>query len=717
PLETLKKDSNVKMALPGIDATQYLNRYSTRAVSDFIQPRGTLDSLYMLFLAFWFGTSVLVTQEPVFRAGSFTLTIMFLIISNLERKWKDQKLFLTGSTLKLFLVSFFITFFVGTNIPDLDFELPFRMTYHTFETFILITVLLISILINSVRFFLLRKFGFSGYQAFIKSIIRGFWVISVGLYMLKAVDVLSESIPVYGSLWEDLLIMNLIVYLGVSLFPYSFNSLTNSISKRNSVVNFRDTLLGATLTLIVLEFIFHEFTNSFWNKILPLMLLTGSILFVVRDDTPPFIEAMYAKSLAKTREVADKLNNLNYSDPENIYITNKSMNLFNKGSSDFRAGKGTIIVPLGMSDEMVTVEALGDLSFTLKDSLGRLQKDPVEKATFMLSKKEWKAISKQMRSEKLQNVDITSLKTPISSLPDLKDDLTNSLTIYKNKFNTIGLNRIQENYDLVKGKYSKDVSREKKEFNFPGIKVIEEPGSQLFKFGSIEAIDVERKLPDDKKARIFNIKLPFVAATEIEHEGRYFALNMPFVSVLETPKGMTMNFLGFNVNEGDREAILEDLEHILTLQSKFHDYYQFRMSNFLALEQDPTFILTRKKGDDKEKLLVSGSDDSFYINEDQPLALPQVTQENETPSDEEIIDISEEEIEILAESQSIQKPKERLMFISEKVSKLQKRLDKIDKEDFIDFVGFKNNKEFLDWITSLPDDSTIRLEDKTIYFR
>lgn len=208
-----------------------------------------------------------------------------------------------------------------------------------------------------------------------------------------------------------------------------------------------------------------------------------------------------------------------------------------------------------------------------------------------------------------------------------------------------------------------------------------------------------------------------MAATEIEHDGRYFALNMPFVSALETPKGTLMNIFGFNVNEGNRAAILEDLEHILTLQAKLNDYYHFRMSNVLALEKDPTFILTYKEGGNEGRLLLTGSEDSFYINEDQPLALPPVIDEIEDKSDEEVIDIPEDEIEIIPDFQSVETTEKISSSLSEKVKQLQKRMDKIDKEEFIDFIGFKDNKEFLNWLTSLPDDSTIRLEGNLLYFR
>ena len=703
------------MALHGINATQTLNKYSARAVSDFIQPRGTLDSLYMLFLAVWFGASVLITHNPLFRAITFSFTILFLIFSNLERKYRNRTVYLMGSTLKLFIITFFISFFVGTDIPDLDFSLPFDLSYIMFETFILLTVFLFSIFINSVHSYLLQKYGLSGYQAFVKSIIRGFWVISVGLYFFKAIDILSESLPVYGQYWEEILSYTLPMYLGFSILPASYNSLTNSISKRNPIVNLRDTLLGASFTLLILEFIFHEFSYDFWDEAIPLMLLIGLILLVVRDTSSSYnLQSLYEKSLSKTKEFAEKLNELDYSEPETVFLTSNKINLFKKGDSDLNAGKNTILVPLGISNDVVTIKALGDLSITLRDSLGRLQKDPIEKATFLLPKKEWNKISKQMKSEKLNNIDLTTYNTSFSSLSDFKEELTNSLTVYKNKFNSMGLGRIQENYDLVKSQYGMEMAGDKKEFNFPGIKVIEEPGSHLFKFGSIEVIELE-KSSNDNDARYFNIKMPSMSVTEIEHCGRYFVLNMPFTSVLETPKGMVMNLFGFNINEGNREAILADLEHILALQAKLHDYYQLRMSNTLAVEENPSFLLTRKKGELEDNLLLTGSEDSFYINDSKPLALPHAT--GEVQSDSDVIDIREDDIEVLSDFHSVKSTGDQSIIYSEKMKKLQRRMDRINKTEFIEYMGFKNNKEFLEWLTNLPDESTIRLEEEILYLR
>ncbi|MHA2156708.1 MAG: hypothetical protein ACXABU_15295, partial [Candidatus Hodarchaeales archaeon] len=93
------------MSIPSFDTAQYLNRYSTRAVKNFLQPRGPMDRAYLVSLAFWFCTAIFFKPEPIFRVISFFLTIFFLVLSNLERKRIHADTHILGSTIKLFIIS------------------------------------------------------------------------------------------------------------------------------------------------------------------------------------------------------------------------------------------------------------------------------------------------------------------------------------------------------------------------------------------------------------------------------------------------------------------------------------------------------------------------------------------------------------------------------------------------------------------------------------
>jgi len=242
----------------------------------------------------------------------------------------------------------------------------------------------------------------------------------------------------------------------------------------------------------------------------------------------------------------------------------------------------------------------------------------------------------------------------------------------------------------MKGKFNVDVAKNRTEFNFPGIKVIEEPGSQLFNIGPIKAIEIERKMNNDTPARYFSIKLPFISATELELGGKFFILNMPFVSALETPKGLMLKILGFD----------------LAIQAKFNDYYNQRMTNVLSTDDNPGLILTKGEMEDS-KLLVAGSEDSVFINEE-PLESTKDTQE--------ALELSEAEYEIIEDvHMAISRSDDENLNL--KLEKLMKRIDHLSKDEFIDFMGFQSNSEFLDWLTRLPDDSSIRVEGNIIYFK
>ncbi|MHA2166773.1 MAG: hypothetical protein ACXAAT_13005, partial [Candidatus Hodarchaeales archaeon] len=350
----------------------------------------------------------------------------------------------------------------------------------------------------------------------------------------------------------------------------------------------------------------------------------------------------------------------------------------------------------------VALEVIGDLTLDVKDTLGRIKKETTEKATLMLPKTEWDSLIRKMKSKK-----ITDVKLPQNiSNDNIFNNLEESLSVYKDRFQSMGLTKVEDNLQLMKGKFNVDVAKNRTEFNFPGIKVIEEPGSQLFNIGPIKAIEIERKMNNDTPAKYFSIKLPFISATELNLDGKFFILNMPFVSALETPKGLMLKILGFDVTEGNKQEILGDLDRVLAIQAKFNDYYNQRMTNLLTADENPGLILTKGEMEDS-KLLVAGSEDSVFINEE-PL-------EN-TKDVQEALELSEGEYEIIEDVQ-IDVTSSDDEEINQKLIKLRKRIDSLPKEEFIEYMGFQSNNEFLDWLTGLPEDSSIRVEENIVYFK
>jgi hypothetical protein len=706
------------MSIPGVNTAQYLNKYSTRAVTDFLQPHSSLDRIYLIFLTFWFCTSIFFIQVPWLRVGAFSGTILLLFLSNLERKRANKNLSLLGSTIKLFIIALLIGFFTGDAAVSVPISFPFELTYLEFESFILVCTFLFAFILSSFHLSLLEKYGLKGYQAFIKSLLRGFWLLGIGLYLLVAFNVLKSNTPIFTPLWEDYLLLVLILYLLTSFLPYSFNPLINSISKGNPIINYRDSALGATISLIILDFLFHRFTYDIWDSLIPFLFVTGFILLIIREKNLPNYEQVLAKSISKTKELSKVIDQSTFDKIEDVFTVNKPINLLQK-SSTLLAEKNALIVPLSISNDFVTVEAIGDLSINLKDSIGKVKKESTKKITFMLPLKEWESLTKKMNRTKLSEVEIQKYLPDISSQKEFLDDLEASFTSYKGKIQTEGLVKIENNFNLIKSNYSLNLSDSIKEFNFPGIKVIEEPDSQLFKFGSIEAIDVKKSLPDNTDAKYFNLKMPFISATEIEYDGKYLLLNLPFVSALETPKGLILKIFGFDVSEGNTQEILEDLNRILEVQAKFSNYYNLRMSNIFAADDDPRLILTQDPNDNKPKLLVAGSEDAIFIDEEKPLALPlkTETQEETIDDDEDIIDIPESEIEIIEIPTKGDKDVPSITNMDQKISQLMKRIDKISKDEFIEYMGFQSHNEFLEWLTNLPEDSAIRVEDDVVWFK
>ena len=690
------------MSIPNLGTTQFASKYSTKAVRDFLQPRGTLDSLYLISLLFWMATSIFFQQAPELRVLSFIFTILFLVLTNIFKKISRHEISLQGSSIKVFLTYLLIIFLTGNKEVSIGLSLPFGVSYIDSESIIIILVFLFSILLNHLQFGLMTKYGLVGYQVFLYGLVRGFWLLGLGIYFLIGIDVLNLTIIDTPILWEEYLLFSLLFYLCVSFLPYSYDSLKDSVTRRNSLLSFRDSAFGASVSLLVLEFFFNQLTMDVWDTFLPLLFLASLILIVMKDQDTSYEEKFLAKSLQKTKEMAKKLSSFDFQAPEHAFIPEKAIDIFEKHSSKLSASKDSVIIPLSIKDDFVAVEVVGDLTLIVKDTLGRMKKETTEKATLMLPKTEWNNLTKKMKTKKLSEIKLPQFNSKEETI----NNLEKSLSVYKDKFQSKGLAKVENNLQLMKGKYSVDVSEKRSEFNFPGIKVIEEPGSQLFNIGPIKAIEVERKMNNDTPAKYFSIKMPYVSATELNLDGKFFILNMPFVSALETPKGLMLKVFGFDVTEGNKQEILGDLDRVLEIQAKFNDYYNQRMTNVLASEENPGLILT--KGElDESKLLVAGSEDSVFIDEE-PLEKPKDIQE--------ALELSEGEYEIIEDVNIINITSDGEE-IDLKLKKLMKRIDKITKDEFIEFMGFKSNSELLNWLTNLPEDSSIRVEGNIVYFK
>ncbi len=690
------------MSIPNISASQFVNKNSTKAVRDFLKPRGTLDSLYLISLLFWVGTSIFFPQTPILRLISFLFTIIFLILTNLAKKFFKHEISLQGSAIKVFFSYLIVLFLTGSKEVVLEVTLPFDVSYIEFESLLIISVFLFSIILNSIQFNLITKYGLVGYQVFIVGVVRGFWLLALGIYFLIGMDILKLTVTETPLLWEEYLLFSLVFYLGISLLPYSYNSLRETVTKRNSLISFRDSAFGAALGLLILDFFFKQLTFEVWDTLLPLLFLSSLILLIMKDQDTSYEEKILSESLQKTKEFAKKLSSFDFQEPETAFSPEKTIDIFKKHSSKLSAGKDSIIVPLSSTKDFVAVEVMGDLVLEVKDTLGRIKKETTEKATLMLPKADWDSLSKKMKTKKFSEIDLPQMK----SSEEIFNNLETSLSVYKEKFQSVGLTKVENNIQLMKGKYNIDVNKNRSEFNFPGIKVIDEPGSQLFNMGPLKVIDIERKMIDNSPAKYFSLKMPFISVTELNLDGKFFVLNMPFISVLDTPKGLIIKLLGFDISEGNKQEILGDLDRLIKIQAKFNDYYNYRMMNVLATDDNPNFILTKGEEDDS-KLLVAGSDDSVFIDE-QPLEFAE--------DEPEVLEIAEGDYEIVEEvdiKANVLDGKD----LDIRLKKLMKRIDNLPKEEFIEYMGFESNREFLDWLTDLPEDAPIRVEGNIVYFK
>ncbi len=708
------------MSSSEINVSQYISRTSSRAFQDFLRPQSSLDRIYLITLALWFTSAIFISQESLLRVFSFVIMIITLFLSNFEKKAKQRKLSMMGSAIKLFIIAILISFFTRNSQPDVTFPLPPDISYLDIENILIASIFILAIILNGVQFSLMRYHGFQGYLAFLKSLMRGIWLANIGIFMLIAFNILRNEL-LSGNTWEKLLLYSLALYLCSSLIPYTHNSITNLIIHRNSFLSLRDCTLGASITLIILNFIFHKLTLEIWDSILPLLFIASVILYVFGMEKAGEENALITRSISRTKEMARKISELNFDEPEEVFITNKATNILKNQSTKMIANQNSLIIPLSKTKDSVAVEVVGKLELEAKDAIGRIKNESVEKMTFVLSNNEWLKLKKGLKPRRFLEINLSDFYKNFNTREELIGSLKNSLSQYKEWSQTEGILNIQQRLQLNKSSYGVVSKESSKEINFPGVKAIEGPDSFLVKIGPIQSIDVKKQIPGlDKKAKFFNIKMPFVASTEFEINGRYFMIDLPGVSVLETPKGTIIKIFGYEFTEGNKLEILEDLNKMLTVQERFEGYFESQMLNMLSITKAPKLLLMQKNSEDNPKLLMTGVENSVVIKREPDLLLPLLepalskSEIEEKYDTETIIEVSEDEMEILGTLNEPSTEKENLKEL--KLKKIKYRVDKMTKNEFMEYMEFESSKEFLDWLANLPDESKIKLKEDIIYF-
>ena len=613
---------------PSQISSQFLNEYSSKAVRNFLRPKSSIDKAYMITLVLWVGASIFISHEPIFRAYSFFGVILFLIVVNLETLKEGGEISLGGSAFKLFLMYLIIGFFVPIKpIDDLNpTKEPFPdlfISYYTLEGLVLLSFIILAVILGSINLTIIKKYKLPGYLASISKLARGLWVSGLVLFVFIGLGMMSVKIgDDFIILWEEYILAVLTIFISTSILPYTISSLSNSVVRRSPIAGFRDNALFSSVTLSLTDFIFNytsktHLTLDIWKTIIPFLFLAGIVIFIFeRGDTQKSLnEKIIGKAMNRAEEFSQKINNLEFKAPEEVFVTDSPLDILKKHSTKVTTGKNSIIVPVSETADSVAVKIVGKTDVEVKDAMGKIKDQVTENTMLVLSKEEWKNITKKAKSKSLDQVDLSKISSKIGSKEELIQNAEDSLAVYKEWTNEKGLATVKNKLNsIMQGTsgYGVESSGAITKVNLPGIKVIDEPGLDIVKVGPIEVMDTKMGT---------NVKIgEFLKVVEID---KYTLVQMPFLSVLDTPKGNIVKLMGFEFSEGNKQEILGSLGHMLKLQRNLTDYAETRLSNMFTLDEEPSFVLTEGEDSTKlgtPKLLMASSEDSLFFDENDEIS-------------------------------------------------------------------------------------------------
>ncbi|MCK4847683.1 MAG: hypothetical protein KAT16_01520 [Candidatus Heimdallarchaeota archaeon] len=604
-----------------------LESFALDQTEEFLRPKSLIDSLFTLSLLFWCITSVIFTNNLVFRASLFFFVIalfFFIPISSLfTEKNRDIPSPLNRSV-KILIAFILINIFSSASAASNLWEPSFiPITYIELESILACLFVPIAIIWNRFSFETLQF----GYFYYLSEVFRGFWIASLTIIILRGISLLiiPESLHLDVELaLLGALVLN-IIGLVISNTPSSKDIsistlLRQSISIKTRVERVRDGFLSSSSILLVLLWIPNwlfgdlleiiEYT-AFFLLILGIMLLLSpqkkkgdGVKSILNSLTGNIIDPSSSIG-TRVQDFAKTIQETDFKKPERVFtIPTDDMAIVSKGKTFVKAKKGSIAVPT-VTDTGTTLVLMGKSEVTTEGEEQEISTKEIEgTTTIWVPPEEWKEIKLKLTPKNIDELtDIELMNAGLESTTELFNQAKDALSRLKNWKGPQGM--FSSVFDTAPSKYTIKETKDYTHVRLPGIFVFERAGIQLVQvLGSlVQVVDI--------KGVGEYVKILGGLVTVLETP-EYSFVKTPFVSVLETPKGEIVKVFGIRFQEGENIDLEHARQEIMTAQEKFDRLFTDQVDS-LFQEEIPSILLTGSNGGQEGFLI--GSKESLSDQE------------------------------------------------------------------------------------------------------
>ncbi len=593
-----------------------LESFALHHTEQFLKPRTFLERVFLLVLFIWWISSVIFQGNAIFRALLFFAAIgLFFVIPIYTFLRKDQ---ISSSFLNRavkILIFYVLILRLTSKEPVLEFwDTSFPITFSETERTIVSILIPLVILGKSFSPETLKL----GYIFYIGRILEGFWKAILVLFIFKGIN-LYHPVSIIPIDIELLLLFAYVAFLLGSLLPgipplrfLSISSLFEQyLALKSRTERFRDALFFSGITILIFLLLDWLVTYRDLFQYLAFLGLVVGFLWIFAPKKPvekrfsSLLGSISGQTIDPTSQLGNRVQNFaqtiretEFQKPEKVYtIPTDGMEVIRKGKTTLTASQGSIVVPtvtpkgtalVLMGESEMETEAEGQQ--TIKTEI----KGPI---TLWMPPKEWQSIVEQLIPIEL--IDLSKSELMAVGL----DSLTEIFEMAKNALNDL------QSWKGPKGLFSSvlDPSKyaiaETKDYTMvrlPGIYVFESSEIELVQIlgGIVKVIEI--------KGVVEYVQILGGVLTVMETPD-YSFVQMPFLTVLETPQGQIVNILGFQIQEGERIDLTKAQERIMEDLQDYDSLFAKRIESLF--QEDPQLILTESKG---KKL-------GFIVGEDEVL--------------------------------------------------------------------------------------------------
>lgn len=577
--------------------------FAPHQTEQFLKPRTFLDKIFLLVLFIWWISSVIFQENAIFRASLFFVAIgLFVVIPLYIFIREDQSSSSSLNRAVKILIFYVLILRLTSKEPVLEFwDVSFPITFRETERTIVSILIPLVILGKSLSPETLKL----GYIFYIGGILQGFWKAILVLFVFKGIN-LYHPVSIIPIDIELLLLLAYVAFLLGNLLPgipplrlLSISSLFEQfMALKSRTERFRDALFFSGITLLIFLLLDWLVIYRDLFQYLAFIDLVVGFLWILAPKKPAeqrlssLLGSISDQTIDPTSQLGNRVQNfaktvreIEFQKPEKVYtIPKDGMKVISKGKTTLTASQGSIIVP-SVTPKGTALVLMGESEMETEtegeDTIKTEIRGPI---SLWMPPEEWKSITAQLVPKEL--VDLSKAELMVVGL----NSLTEIFEVAKSALNDLkswkGPRKLFYSV-LDPSKYAITETKEYTMVRFPGIYVFESSEIELVQIlgGLAKVIEI--------KGIVVYVQILGGLLTVMETTD-YSFVQLPFLTVLETPHGQIVNILGFQIQEGERIDLTKTQERIIEDLQNYDSLFAKRIESLF--QKDPQLILTESKG-------------------------------------------------------------------------------------------------------------------------